>query len=185
MIVRPDIGTGEGVSLRLRDLPFLLVLRRPKRGKKPGWTSSLPASDASSSGKCDMPSGGCSVGARLNEPVFCELGLVRTVFRRRRPSHSTISFSPIGAILSLYKDLASLTSRLVRDALMARRSAPPPRIVSARGSYSGSSCSAIVRTWSRSPLKTAVSGTSFDDFANCSNTTPVQIWRNPMTTIVI
>jgi hypothetical protein len=60
-----------------------------------------------------------------------------------------------------------------------------PRMASAFGSDSGCSCSAIVRSWSRSPAKTAVSGTSLADLESWRRTTPAQITKNPMTTVII
>ena len=60
-----------------------------------------------------------------------------------------------------------------------------PRIASAFGSDSGSSCSATVLTWSRSPVKTLASGTSFADFDSCSKTTPAQICKNAIMIVAI
>ena len=63
--------------------------------------------------------------------------------------------------------------------------AAAPRMASAFGSDSGCSCSATVRTWSRSPAKTVASGTSFADLESCSRITPAQIWRKPITTVAM
>ena len=60
-----------------------------------------------------------------------------------------------------------------------------PLMASALGSDSGSACSATVRTWSRSPLKTAASGTSLADFDNCKSTTPEQMTKKPRTMVMM
>jgi hypothetical protein len=117
--------------------------------------------------------------------LLIEPAAVLTVNRLWRPSHSALSFSPIGCMRSSCMRLTSSACRFVRVRLMARMMAAPPRMVSARGSYSGSFCSAMVRTSSSSPFKTDVSGTSFDDFASCSRITPTQMTKKPITTVVI
>lgn len=117
--------------------------------------------------------------------LLIDPGAVLTVNRLLRPSHSALSFSPIGCMRSSCMRWTSSACRFVRVRLMARMMAAPPRMVSARGSYSGSFCSAMVRTSSNSPFKTDESGTSFEDFANCKRITPTQMTKNPRTTVVI
>lgn len=58
-------------------------------------------------------------------------------------------------------------------------------MASAFGSVSGCSCSAIVCIWSKSPEKTAASGTSFADLESCSSTTPEQMVKKPLTTVMM
>ena len=145
-----------------------------------------PVSGSPSSGKCDMPHGGCTVFDRLG----VEAGVSPiTVLLRRRPSHSMISFSPGSEILSSFFSSryrrASFSSTFRRELEIRRAIAAVPRMASAFGSVSGSSCSATSRTWSRSPLKTAASGTSLADLESCSNTTPQQICKKPKTTVVM
>lgn len=129
-----------------------------------------------------MPRGGWAV-------LWREIDIVdrdpKVVLRLRRPSHSTDSSSPMGSMFTEAKVFASSASLLFRATEKVRRIAAPPRRVSALGSYSGSSCSATVRIWSRSPLKTAVSGTSLADLESCSRTTPEQICKKPMTTVAM
>lgn len=167
------------------ELPRLLVDLPRERNlwKKPGWKLSLSSSD-SSVGNWDMPRGGWMVRTTVALRVGGRLGS-RTVFRLRRPSNSTCSPSPIGSMCSSWIFLASASSLCDLAFDSDLRIAAPPRRVSARGSYSGSSISATVRTWSRSPLKTAESGTSFADLDSCSRTTPEQICRKPMMTVTI
>jgi hypothetical protein len=166
-------------------LPRLLVdfPRDRNRSKNPGWKLSLSESD-SSLGNCDMPKGGCTVLTTVPLRVGGRFGS-STVFRLRRPSNSTDSPSPIGSMCSSWILFASVSSLWDLAFDRERRMAAPPRRVSARGSYSGSSISATVRTWSRSPLKTAESGTSLADLDNCNKTTPEQICKNPMMTVTI
>lgn len=133
-----------------------------------------------------MPNGGCT--------VFLRKGVLtgpfpRTVLRLRIPSHSIISFSAgISVSSSRLSDLYRLISSCSifrRGVEIRRMMAAAPRMASAFGSVSGCSCSATSRTWSRSPLKMAASGTSFADLESCNNTTPEQIWRNPRITVVM
>ena len=132
-----------------------------------------------SSGKWVNPRGGWIVFDRFTVPP--EL----IVFLLLKPSHSTSSPSPIGSMRSSCILFTSSACRFVRALLMARTIAAPPRMVSARGSYSGSSTSVTVRNWSRSPLNTAASGTSLLDFASCKRTTPEHMIRKPITTSMI
>lgn len=178
----PMLGTGG-----TWELPRLLVdfPRDLRRWKKPGWKLSLSSSE-SSVGNCDIPRGGCIVFVRMIVALRDggRLGS-RTVLRLRRPSNSTCSPSPIGSICSSWIFRASLSSLCDLAFDSDLRIAAPPRSVSARGSYSGSSISPTVRTWSRSPLKTAESGTSLADLDSCNKTTPEQICRKPMMTVTI
>ena len=108
-------------------------------GGRGSWSSSSTGNDA-------IPSGGCT--------VFCLLKLPREPFTRvfllLRPSHSTCSSSPIGSIWSFSLSscilFASATSFFCLDCENLRNIAAVPRIASAFGSDSGSSCSATVRT---------------------------------------
>jgi hypothetical protein len=43
----------------------------------------------------------------------------------------------------------------------------------------------MVRTWSRSPENTAASGTSLADLESWSKTTPEQMVKKPITTVMI
>lgn len=140
-------GTGEcPARCRLAWLPDVVCAFRPMRPKKPGCTS-LSGSLMSSrcSGNCAMPSGGCTV-FRLDRDPVPGRSADDTVFLLRKPSHSNSSFSPIGSILSSCILFASSACRFVRTLLIARTIPAPPRMVSALGSYSGSSCSTTVRT---------------------------------------
>lgn len=110
------------------------------------------------------------------------------VLRLRRPSHSMCSFSPMGwrsCCFSSCNLLASSISFLFLTCENRLTIAAAPLMASAFGSISDCSCSAMVRTWSKSPEKTAASGTSFADFESCNRTTPAQIVKNPRTTVMI
>ena len=140
-IPTPECTGARALSRLLVDLP-----RDRNRWKKPGWKLSLSSSE-SSVGNCDMPRGGCivlvctivalRVGGRLGS---------RIVLRLRSPSNSTCSPSPIGSMCSSCIFLASASSLWDLAFDKDRRMAEPPRRASARGSYSGSSISATVRT---------------------------------------
>lgn len=140
----------------------------------------------SSSGKCDMPSGGCAVRRLLT--AGCA-GRLMVVLRLRRPSHSTCSFSPMGSIISSrfssWIRFTSSTSSFCLEFESRRMMAAVPRIASAFGSVSDSCCSATSRTWSRSPLKIAASGTSLADLDSCRRMTPQQMTRKPRTMLII
>lgn len=168
-------------------LPRLLVDLPRDRSlwKKPGCRLSLSSSE-SYVGKCDIPRGGWAILVCTIVPLRVNGRLGSTMVRRlRMPSNSTCSPSPIGCMCSslIFRTSLASFSDLALDS--ERRIALPPRRASARGSYSGSSTSATCRTWSRSPLKTAASGTSLADLESCSSTTPEHIWKKPMMTVTI
>lgn len=183
------------------------LLERPRPLMVPAMLENmlLPRSASSSSssvGNRDMPNGGwgldgvliggaagvggCDdiVGARARKPAVIVLRLLK-------PSHSysDAASSLIGAMLSAIFSSCNLFNSsvsILKRALERRRTiAAVPRIASALGSDSGCSCSAMVWIWSRSPLKTAASGTSLADLESCSRTTPEQIVRKPRTTVTI
>lgn len=175
-----------GVGGNVFELRFLFM----KVAKNPGCMSE--SSCSSGSGNLLIPSGGCWLFLRTGVPGLPDTPgiegvreLLIVVRLLRMPSNSTCSFSPIGCMLSCSSRslLASSICLCCRALLMLLMIALPPLMASALGSYSGSSCSATVRIWSRSPLKTAVSGTSFADFDSCSSTTPAQISKKPNTTV--
>lgn len=110
------------------------------------------------------------------------------VLRLRRPSHSICSFSPMGSRSCCFSScnlLASSNSFLFLTCEKRLTIAAAPLIASAFGSISDCSCSAMVRTWSKSPENTAASGTSLADFESCSKTTPAQIVKKPRTTVIM
>lgn len=155
------------------------VLFRMKLNIRCGPPSSPPlpwSLLSSSSGIRLMPRGGWIVLCRCRLPGVPDLvDIVRLLLI---PSHSYCSPSATGSrsrIRSSCSRRASSASIFCLETDILRMIAAVPRMASAFGSVSGCSCSATVRTWSRSPVKTAVSGTSLADLESCSNITPAHI----------
>lgn len=186
------MGCMWGPGLRCWDGSSVLFAARGRDAKPASMApprSSSPVvgrSWASASGKCDMPRGGWRVRRLLT--AGCA-GRLMVVLRLRRPSHSTCSFSPMGSIMSSrfssWIRFASSTSSFCLEFESRRMMAAVPRIASALGSVSDSCCSATSRTWSRSPLKIAASGTSLADLDSCRRMTPQQMTRKPRTILMI
>lgn len=153
-----------GTIVCARDLTVPMALRM-----KLAVVGLSSSSWSQSSGKWDIPRGGCSSGTRGAGVPGVRLPLDEldpsVVRRLRSPSNSICSSSPMDVRFdSSCKRLASANSMSIRRVENCRMIPAVPRIASAFGSDSGCSCSAIVRTWSRSPENTAASGTSLADF---------------------
>lgn len=172
-----DIPRG-GCSTGERIVPGVRARGPGERGPGPGVRMGAGASTLWSKG---------GKGAELPlERPLCWVPNV--VLRLLRPSHVNCSSSPIGArsccfsSCNLFASSISIFGLIFESLLII---AAVPRMASAFGSDSGCSCSAIVRTWSRSPENTAVSGTSFADFESWRRTTPAQIVKKPITTVMM